>query len=171
MAIGKLTLKQQKFADEYIICGNATEAAKLAGYAERSATVIGAENLIKPNIKSYIDSRMAELSDRKIMKAAEALEILSSIARGERDEEVLFMDPTTGEVKRFTKKADNATVIKAIVEILKRYPTVKQAEKLEAELALLKSKLPKEDDYDEAITIVDEWQTDNCDSEECQSEL
>ena len=53
------------------------------------------------------------------MDAKEALAILSEIARGNRDEEVLILNPTTGKVERHTKKADNATVIKAITEILK----------------------------------------------------
>ena len=61
------------------------------------------------------------------MDAKEALSILSDVARGKRGEEVLMMNPVTGEVERVTKKADNNTVIKAITEILKRYPTAKQA--------------------------------------------
>ncbi len=62
----KLTVKQQKFADEYIISGNATQAAELAGYAKRSAHSIGAENLQKPAIATYIESRRKEISDGKI---------------------------------------------------------------------------------------------------------
>ena len=44
----KLTVKQQRFADEYIISGNATQSAISAGYAEKSARFMGAENLTKP---------------------------------------------------------------------------------------------------------------------------
>ena len=43
----KLNLKQQKFADEYLISGNATNAAIKAGYSKKTAGVIGAENGIK----------------------------------------------------------------------------------------------------------------------------
>ena len=39
----KLTLKQQRFADEYIISGNATEAAIKAGYSKKTAYSIGLE--------------------------------------------------------------------------------------------------------------------------------
>lgn len=91
------------------------------------------------------------------MDAEEALSILSDIARGNRDEEVLMMNPVTGEVKRLRKKADNATVIKAITEILKRYPTAKQAEKLELELAKLREQVNASEVQDEQIIIVDEW--------------
>jgi len=51
----KLTPKQKKFADEYIKTGNATQSAIEAGYSKRTAAVIATENLIKPNIKAYIE--------------------------------------------------------------------------------------------------------------------
>ena len=49
-----LTPKQKAFADEYIKNGgNASDAARKAGYAEKNAEVIGAQNLRKLNISSY----------------------------------------------------------------------------------------------------------------------
>lgn len=83
----KLTIKQKKFADEYIISGNATEAAIYAGYSKRTATVIGAENLTKPNIKFYIDERLKEIESMKIAEQKEVLEYLTSVMRGEEQEE------------------------------------------------------------------------------------
>lgn len=79
----KLTIKQQRFADEYIISGNATEAAIKAGYSEKSASVIGAENLIKPNISKYIKERLDELKKARTMSLEEAIERTTSIARRE----------------------------------------------------------------------------------------
>lgn len=79
----KLTVKQKRFADEYIISGNATDAAKKAGYSEKTAGVIGSENLIKPNISSYIKKRMDEIESKKIMTLEEALALTSTIARRE----------------------------------------------------------------------------------------
>ena len=49
----KLTPKQQAFCDYYIASGNATEAAIKAGYSEKTARVVGCENLTKPNIREY----------------------------------------------------------------------------------------------------------------------
>lgn len=46
----KLTTKQYLFVKEYIIDGNATRAAKAAGYSEKTAYSIGNENLSKPEI-------------------------------------------------------------------------------------------------------------------------
>lgn len=116
----KLTLKQKKFADEYLISGNATDAAIKAGYAERSARSIGQENLTKPDIKNYIAERRKEIESHKIMDAKEAMQLLTSIARGEEKETVIVSTGT--EVYEERKEADLKTRISAIKEILKRYP-------------------------------------------------
>jgi phage terminase small subunit len=52
-----LTEKQARFCDQYVICGNAAAAARMAGYPERSARQIGAENLTKPDIQAAIRAR------------------------------------------------------------------------------------------------------------------
>lgn len=82
----KLTVKQQRFADEYIISGNATEAAIKAGYSKRTARSVGAENLTKPYIMEYINKRLNELKKERLMDIEEALMISASIARGEHQE-------------------------------------------------------------------------------------
>ena len=86
---GKLTQKQKKFADEYIISGNATESARKAGYSESTAGAIGHENLTKPKIREYIDKRLEEHEDEQIAKQDEILKFLSSVMRGELREEQL----------------------------------------------------------------------------------
>lgn len=79
----KLTKKQKRFADEYIISGNLTQSAIKAGYSERTAATIGSENIRKPNIKRYIDERLEELEASKYLSMEEALQITAAIARGE----------------------------------------------------------------------------------------
>lgn len=79
----KLTPKQKAFADEYLICGNATEAAKKAGYSEKTARVIGQENLQKPAVLSYIAERQKQIEDSRIADVKEVLEFYSSVLRGE----------------------------------------------------------------------------------------
>lgn len=117
----KLTVKQQKFADNYIESGNATQSAIDAGYSKKTAKVIATENLSKPYLKSYIDSKLAEIESHKIMDATEALQLLTSIARGETKETVISSTPfgTTED----EKTADLKTRISAMKEILKRYPS------------------------------------------------
>lgn len=96
--LNKLTLKQKRFADEYIISGNATEAAIKAGYAKRSAAVIGTENLTKPNIKTYIDERLKILDSEKIANQEEVLQYLTSVMRGEQTEQTLKSLGESGQV-------------------------------------------------------------------------
>ncbi|MDB1102833.1 terminase small subunit [Lentilactobacillus parabuchneri] len=86
--MAKLTIKQQKFADEYLISGNATQAAIKAGYSKRTAFQMGAENLKKPYIATYLEKRRKEISDSKIADQTEILEYLSALMRGEETEDV-----------------------------------------------------------------------------------
>lgn len=139
----KLTPKQRKFADEYIKSGNLADAARKAGYSKRSARSVGQENLTKPDIKQYIDERMAEIASKRIMDATEAVELLTSIARGETKETVYI--GTADGVYEKHKEADLKTRISATKEILKRYPgddkLVKaQIRKAEAEADIAESK-------------------------------
>mgnify|MGYP001623078377 FL=1 len=79
----KLTPKQKAFADEYLICGNATEAAKKAGYKEKAAYAMGAENLKKPQISAYIAERQKQIEDSRIADIKEVMEFYSAVLRGE----------------------------------------------------------------------------------------
>ena len=162
----KLTEKQKKFADYYIELGNATQAAINAGYAKRSAQQMGAENLSKPVIKSYIDERLEKIASERIMSAQEAVELLSSIARAEITEQVVVTTMEGAEV--VDKPPDVKTRIIAIKEILKRYPdndklVEQQIRKLtaDADLAEIKANTIKGlSDDGGLITIVDEWLDD-----------
>lgn len=84
-----LTLKQKKFADEYIISGNATEAAIKAGYSEKTARSVGSENLTKPDIQNYVEKRLAKTDKKKIADQEEILSFLTSVMR---DDEILSKD-------------------------------------------------------------------------------
>ena len=79
----KLTPKQKAFADAYIECGNASEAARRAGYSERSAQQIATENLSKPLISEYIQSRMDDLEAQHVATADEVMRFYSAVMRGE----------------------------------------------------------------------------------------
>ncbi|WP_430495718.1 terminase small subunit [Leuconostoc mesenteroides] len=154
----KLTPKQQKFADEYIKSGNATQSAIEAGYSKRTAAVIATENLIKPNIKAYIEKCMAEIASNRVMSYTEAVELLTSIARGEEKETVVVATPVS--VEKVEKEADLKTRISALKEILKRYPNndkliEQQIRKLsaEADIAQKKAELLSGSNGDISINI------------------
>ncbi len=62
--MAKLTDKQQRFVDEYLIDLNATQAAIRAGYSVKTANEQGSQNLAKLSIQQVIAEKMAERSRR-----------------------------------------------------------------------------------------------------------
>lgn len=68
--MAKLNDKQIRFCEEYLIDLNATQAAIRAGYSEKTAAVIGCENLTKPNIASFIAALKAKRSEKTTINAA-----------------------------------------------------------------------------------------------------
>lgn len=83
MADEKLTPKQKRFCEEYLKSGNATEAAKKAGYKETSCRVIAAENLSKPAISAYIKRRLDEQEAAQVADSNEILKFYTAVMRGE----------------------------------------------------------------------------------------
>lgn len=59
-----LTVKQQRFCDEYLLDPNATQAAIKAGYSQKTAEKIGSENLKKPEIATYLNAARTERSEK-----------------------------------------------------------------------------------------------------------
>lgn len=88
----KMTLKQQRFADEYIITGNATQSAVKAGYSSKYANTNANKLLQNTTIKDYIDERLAKLESEKIATQEEVLQYLTSVMRGEKTEPLLVLD-------------------------------------------------------------------------------
>lgn len=113
-----LTPKQKAFAEEYVKCGNETEAAKKAGYSPKTAYSIGSENLKKPEIIAYIKELSAPGEDKRVADAREILEFFTAVMRGEVKDQ-FDLDPALNER------------IKAGVELAKRTIDVKNKDKNE----------------------------------------
>lgn len=110
----KLTIKQKRFADEYIISGNATQSAIKAGYSKKTAGVIGDENLKKPNVAEYIKKRLEELDTKRTMSLKEAIWRTSSIARREMQKGYSkAYNKITGEVEKEIEYTFTPTVEEA----------------------------------------------------------
>lgn len=84
----KLTEKQKRFCDLYIKYGNAAQAAIEAGYSKRTARTIGQQNLTKLDVKNRIDEMLQKLESERVASADEVLKYLTSVMRGEHQEEV-----------------------------------------------------------------------------------
>lgn len=82
--------RQRRFADEYIINANATDAAIKAGYSSKYANTNASKLLQNTAIKSYIDERLAQLASEKIATQEEVLTYLTSVMRGETQEQTLI---------------------------------------------------------------------------------
>lgn len=115
-----MTLKQRKFCDEYLISGNAADAAIKAGYSPKTAKQQGAENLTKPDLRAYIDEELEKLHAAKVADAEEVLSYLTAVMRGKCSEEVPIL---CGDgCQELTQKAIGAKDrLKAAELIGKRY--------------------------------------------------
>ena len=81
----KLTEKQKRFIDYYIETANATESARKAGYSEKTAKNIGAENLTKLNF--FVQKRLEEKEEQRIASQDEVLQYLTRVMRGEEKDQ------------------------------------------------------------------------------------
>lgn len=120
----KLTIRQKAFADFYIELGNATEAARRAGYSDKTVRAIGAENLTKPSIKTYIEERLKQIDDERIASAAEVMKYLTAVLRGEETEEVVVVEGIGegwSEARNVTKEISAKERLKAAELLGKRY--------------------------------------------------
>ena len=98
-----LTPKQKAFADNYIANGgNATDAARKAGYSEKTAYSIGQQNLKKLDVSSYIAEKQSLIEKQKgtdIMSLAEIQQRRSMIARGELTDSFGFAPDFSDQLK------------------------------------------------------------------------
>lgn len=76
----KLTDKQQRFCEEYVVDFNATQAAARAGYSKKTSQQQGTENLAKPVIKKKIDELKKQFVERVNVKKEDIINELSKIA-------------------------------------------------------------------------------------------
>lgn len=122
--MAKLTAKQQRFCDEYLIDLNATQAAIRAGYSKKTAYSIGVENLKKPELKKYIDERMAEKEKKLIADQDEVLRYLTSVLRGtSQSTEIVVEGCGDGfsEARTIQKEPSEKDRLKAAELLGKRY--------------------------------------------------
>ena len=76
----KLTPKQRRFIDEYLIDLNATQAAIRAGYSEKTAYSIGLQTLKKLEIQAEIQKRRNRLQSKLEITQERVLQELAAIA-------------------------------------------------------------------------------------------
>ena len=139
---GGLTEKQKRFVDFYIKTGNATEAARNAGY--KHPNPVGPENLVKLGIRAAIDARLKKIEGPRIANAAEVMKFLTSALRGEIKEEVVVVE---GEGKGYSsartvqKQIGARDRLEAAKQLAKRYGLDGDGELLKLQKEKLKAEV------------------------------
>lgn len=90
-----MTEKQKIFADEYIICLNATKAYKKAYpnvKKDEVARANGSRLLANANVKTYIDEQLEKLQSERVADQQEVMEYLTAVMRGKKTEPLLVLD-------------------------------------------------------------------------------
>ncbi len=116
--MNKLTPKQERFVAEYLIDLNATQAAIRAGYSEKTAQVIGSENLSKPMIAAAVAAAQAERSERtEVTQDYVLTSIMKTMERCKQAEQVVYqngnpvmIDTPDGEIAPAYKFDANAVL-------------------------------------------------------------
>lgn len=100
-----LTAKQKKWADEYILCMNKTEAARRAGYKgnDRTLASIGAQNYRKINIRTYIDERMKDIGEVTNTNQATLIRDLRNIVKVAYEQEKPDLAAANSAIDKITK--------------------------------------------------------------------
>ena len=117
-----MTERQKRFVDYFVQSGNATEAARRAGYKHPDR--YGHENLKKLDVQKAVSERLSELQSERIADAEEVLTYLTAAMRGQITEEVIVVEGTgNGEssARVETKQLSAATRTKAAELLAKRY--------------------------------------------------
>jgi phage terminase small subunit len=113
----KLTARQRRFVEEYLVDLNGTQAAIRAGYSTKSAKQQSDQNLARENIKAAIDKAMAERSKRTGINADRIIMELAKIALANASDLANFDEAT---VKDEATRDDTAAIQSIRV---KRIPT------------------------------------------------
>ena len=122
--MAKMTPKQQRFCDEYLISLNATQAAIRAGYTEKYAHTNANKLLQNTTIKAFIEARMAEKESELIADQDEVLKYLTSVMRGKSQAEIVVVLNTgdfSSEAQKVRKAPDEKERLKAAELLGKRY--------------------------------------------------
>lgn len=123
MAVVKMTDKQKRFCDEYLIDCNATRAYKMAYPRVKSdnvASASGTRLLGNVKVKTYIQEQLDKINSEKIADVKEMQEKLTEIIRQSLDEEVIVIEGVgdgCSEARTMTKKPSTKDVISAITTL------------------------------------------------------
>lgn len=116
-----LTEKQKRFVDFYVVTGQATEAARRAGYSKPNRQ--GPRMLSNVVIKNAIGARLKEIEDARTATMKEVMENLTAVLRGKATEEVIVTEGLgegASEARIMTKHLSGHDRLKAAELLMRR---------------------------------------------------
>lgn len=125
----KLTERQKAFADYYIELGNATKAARKAGYSAKYINTNANKLLQNTTIKKYMGERLKEVDSKRIARVEEVLEYYTSVMRGETLSEIVVVEGIgdgCSKARKIQKKPDEKEKLRAAELLGKRYGIFKE---------------------------------------------
>lgn len=75
-----MKLKYQRFADEYLLSGNATQSAILAGYSEKTARTTGRRLLQNDAVAEYLSRQQNKASEKTLTRREKIIAELEKLA-------------------------------------------------------------------------------------------
>ncbi len=122
-----MTEKQKRFCDEYLIDLNGTRAYKAAYPSvknDNTAKANASRLLTNANVRAYIDAELEKLHNAKTANAAEVMEYLTAVMRGESTAHVVVVEGIgegCSEAKVIQKPPDEKERLKAAELLGKRF--------------------------------------------------
>ena len=116
--------QRRRFAVAYVELGIIREAATVAGYSKDYAEKKAYKLLEDNDVKAYIDGLLEEINSKKIAKAEEVMEYLTSVLRGESEAEEIVIE---GDGKGYSsarvmmKGPSEKEKLKAAEQLMKRF--------------------------------------------------
>lgn len=122
--MGELNNRQKRFAEEYLIDCNATQAAIRAGYSPNGLNKRVSRLMANEGIKAYIEERLSQITAETIADATEVMEYLTSVLRGESKSEIVVIEGEglgSSSAKHVMKAPDEKERLKAAELLGKRF--------------------------------------------------
>lgn len=120
----KLTNKQKRFCEEYLIDLNATQAAIRAGYSSRTSDRIANQNLRKLEVQQYLQELMQRRSERTGVTADTVLSELARIAAADVEitgkEKIKALELLGKHLGLFNASSDQAAALEKLDEVLSK---------------------------------------------------
>lgn len=144
--------KQKRFADEYLIDLNITQASIRAGYSEKTAYSQGQRLMKNVEVRSYIDEQLEQIHNENIADTTEIMMYLTKVMRGKSSATVVVVEGNGdgySSARTMEKEPDERERLKAAELLGKRYGMFKDTVNVEGAVPVVITDDLDEDDEPE----------------------